>query len=227
MFPLLLPRGVNLDELTEIQNKIAKNFDKKDRVRKVRTIAGCDVSFSRKNRACAACVIIDCGTLKVLKKRVIKTKVKFPYIPTFLAFRELEPMGKALKGMDADVYMFGAQGVAHPRRAGLATHLGVLMDRPAIGVAKTRLCGEAREPADRRGAFTKLVDNGETVGAVLRTRKGVKPVYVSVGNKISLNKAIKLTLLVSPKYRLPEPIRLAHAVATECMGRRTQNLLYI
>ena len=146
-------------------------------------------------------------------------KVKFPYIPTFLAFRELEPMLKAIKGLEADVYMIGAQGVAHPRRAGLASHLGVILDRPTLGVAKNRLCGEAEMPPDERGAYTLLKDNGETIGAVVRTRTGVEPVYVSVGHKISLEVSIRITLETARNYRLPEPIRAAHGIATDAMRK--------
>ncbi len=217
MFPILTPRGVNLDELAGIQGRVAKRVDRRDRVRKLRTIAGCDLSFARDDRACAACAVLDYDSMEVLERRTVEVKVRFPYIPTFLAFRELEPMARAIKGFDADVYMVGAQGLAHPRRAGLASHLGVLLDRPTIGVAKSRLCGEARQPADRRGAHTKLVDRGETIGAVLRTRAGVSPVYVSIGHKVSLERAIEITLGAARKYRLPEPIRVAHRLATDAM----------
>jgi deoxyribonuclease V len=146
-------------------------------------------------------------------------KVKFPYIPTFLAFRELEPMLKVIKKMEADVYMIGAQGLAHPRRAGLASHLGIILKQPTLGVAKSRLCGDAEVPSDERGAHTLLKDRGETIGAVVRTRPGVQPVYVSIGHKISLEMAIRITLETTQKYRLPEPIRAAHQLATDAMRK--------
>lgn len=219
MLPILKPLRTNLDELAQIQNRVAKRVDKKDRVRKLETIAGCDISFTRGDRAYAACAVLDYRSLGVLKYRVEGVKVGFPYIPTFLAFRELGPMLKVVKGMEADVYMVGAQGLAHPRRAGLASHLGVLLDRPTLGVAKSRLCGDARAPPNERGAHSPLKDGEETIGAVLRTRVDVQPVYVSVGHKISLERAIEITLETVRKYRLPEPIRAAHQLATDAMRK--------
>lgn len=220
MLPLLTPPKVDLEELIRIQKKIAEMVIKRDSFSKLDTIAGCDVSFTRGEWACAACVVLDYHDLNIVKQRTRQVRLKFPYLPTFLAFRELEAMLKVLHGIETDVYMVGAHGIAHPRRAGLASHLGVLLDRPTLGVAKSKLCGEAEEPGEKKGNFSPLKDNGETIGAVVRTREGGRPVYVSVGHKISLSSAIRITLETTRDHRLPEPLRLAHTIATKSMQDR-------
>jgi deoxyribonuclease V len=220
MLPILKPPKLDLDELARMQEKIAKRVILEDRFRKLETIAGCDISFARGDKAYAACAVLDYGSLRVLKRKIVAVKLKFPYIPTFLAFRELEAMLRVIKGIEADVYMVGAQGRAHPRRAGLACHLGVALNRPALGVAKSRLCGSAEDPPSERGAYTMLQDGGEIVGAVLRTQVGSKPVYVSVGHKLSLKTAIRITLETTRTHRLPEPLRAAHELATRAMRTR-------
>ncbi|MDI6643352.1 MAG: endonuclease V [Candidatus Hodarchaeaceae archaeon] len=219
MLPILRPPRFDLDELTRIQEQIAKRVDRRDRFKKLETIAGCDISFARGNLAYAACAVLDYRSLEVLNRRAIKVGLRFPYIPTFLAFRELEGMLEAVKGLEADVYMVGAQGLAHPRRAGLACHLGVMLDRPALGVAKSRLCGEAHMPPKRIGSYTWLKDGKEIIGAVVRTQSDAKPVYVSIGHKLSLKTAIKITLDTTRNHRLPEPLRIAHELATAAMRR--------
>lgn len=226
MLPILKPPTTSLDELSEIQMKVAEKVTKKDEVGEPDIIAGCDISFSKEGEAYAASVLLEYPDLDELDRRITKVKVDFPYIPTFLAFRELEPMLKVLKGVEADVYMIGAQGIAHPRRAGLASHLGVIIDEPTLGVAKNILCGEAKEPSKEKGAYTLLKDKEEVIGAVVRTRSEVKPVYVSIGHKISLEKAIEMTLETAPKYRLPEPIRAAHNLATKAMKEKPASSLH-
>jgi len=217
MFPILKPPKLDLEELARIQQRVAKRVIREDRLRKLDTIAGCDISFAEGDRAVAACALLDYKSLKLLDQRSVAVKLKFPYIPTFLAFRELDGLLKAVDDINADVYMVGAQGIAHPRRAGLASHLGVTLNRPTVGVAKSRLCGEAKEPAKKRGAYSLLRDCGETIGAALRTQTGGKPVYVSIGHKLSLKTAIRITLKTTRGYRLPEPLRLAHELATRAM----------
>jgi deoxyribonuclease V len=217
MLPILRPPKLDLEDLARIQQGIARRVRQRDGFRRLGTIAGCDISFARGNFAFAACVMLDYKTLEVFKQNVVGVRLRFPYIPTFLAFRELEGLLKSTEGMDADVYMVGAHGLAHPRRAGLACHLGVMLNRPALGIAKGRLCGEAAPPANRRGAYSLLRDGGEIVGAVLRTRTNVKPIYVSVGHKLALKTAIKIALETTRKHRLPEPLRRAHERATKAM----------
>ncbi len=217
MLDILKTEQVDLDELSRIQEEVAGRVVKDDEVGVPDTIAGCDVSFSEEDEAFASCVLFEYPGLERLDSNAVEVEIDFPYIPTFLAFRELEPMLKAVKEIDADVYMIDSQGLAHPRRAGLASHLGVAMDEPTIGVAKNRLCGEADEPQVEKGSSSVLRDEGEVIGAVLRTRTDVNPVYVSIGHKITLERAIEITLNVSPKYKIPEPIRAAHKLATEKM----------
>lgn len=219
MLPLLRPPQLDLEELVKIQNRIARKVVKRDGFKKLETIAGCDISYAHKDTAYAACAVLDFRSLEVIEKRVRKVKLKFPYIPTFLAFREIDGMLKVIKGVKADVFMVGAQGLAHPRRAGLACHLGVVLDQPTVGVAKTRLIGEAKTPANRKGAHALLRDAGETIGAVIRTRPNSKPVNVSIGHKLSLKTSIKIVLETSRDHRLPEPLQAAHEMATRAMRK--------
>jgi deoxyribonuclease V len=142
--------------------------------------------------------------------------VSFPYIPGLLSFREVPAALAALEALPAapDLILCDGQGIAHPRRCGLASHLGLLARTPSIGVAKTRLVGEHRAPAARRGAWAPLVHRGERIGAVLRTRAGVKPVYVSIGHRVSLATALRLVMACTRRYRIPEPLRWAHRLAS-------------
>ncbi len=139
-------------------------------------------------------------------------ETRFPYIPGLLSFREapvcLEAVAKL--GQPPDLFMIDGQGVAHPRRLGLASHLGLFFDKPTIGCAKSRLIGKFEEPGAERGAWSPLRDGEETIGAVVRTRSRVKPVFVSVGHKCTLEDAIRITLACATRYRIPEPTRLAH-----------------
>jgi len=208
----------------KIQDKIAKGVIRKDRMKKIETIASCDLSFVNRDKAYVACAVLDYKNLELVDKKIAKVKVDFPYIPTFLAFREVEPMLEVARGADADVFMIGAQGIAHPRRAGLASHFGVVIDKPTVGVAKGRLCGEAEEPQSKRGAYSLLREGKEVIGAVLRTQKDAKPVYVSIGNKLSLKTAIKITFETTRENRLPEPLRVAHELATKAMRGENTSL---
>ena len=217
MLPILKPPKFDLNELARIQEKIAKNVIREDRLKKLERIAGCDLSFASRDDAYAACALLDYKSLELIDKKIIKVKIKFPYIPTFLAFREVDPMLKVAWDVGADVFIIGAQGIAHPRRAGLASHFGVLINKPTVGVAKGRLCGVAEEPPNKQGAYSLLKDGGEVIGAVLRTQKDAKPVYVSIGNKLSLKTAIKISLETTRENRLPEPLRMAHELATKAM----------
>ncbi|MEM2192144.1 MAG: endonuclease V [Candidatus Hadarchaeales archaeon] len=219
MLPILLPPKLDVKKLAEIQEKISKLVVIRDGFERIKRVAGCDISFAKSDRAWGACVVMDYETLEVLDKNLVRVKLKFPYIPTFLAFRELEGMLKAVDGLEADVYMVGAHGLAHPRRAGLACHLGVALDKPTFGVAKSLLVGEAEEPADVRGSHTPLRDGEEIIGAAVRTNVGSKPVYVSIGHKITLESAIAITLHTTRGHRLPEPLLAAHRLATAEMKR--------
>lgn len=219
MLDILKPPSTNLEDLSKIQEEVAKRVIKEDQVCEIRTIAGCDISFSKNDHAYAASVLLDYIDLKELDHEIKKVKIEFPYIPTYLAFRELEPMLRVLKDMEADVYIIEGHGIAHPRRAGLASHIGTIIDKPTIGVAKNILCGEAEEPLMEKGSHTLIKDNGDVIGAAVRTRSNVNPVYVSIGHKVSLERAIDVTLKTSPRYKLPRPIRAAHRLATSAMNK--------
>ena len=152
---------------------------------------------------------------KIVETRQARRKVVFPYIPGLLSFREGPVCIEAVKTLkcEPDVFIIDGQGIAHPRRLGLAAHLGLFFDKPTIGCAKSRLTGNFEEPSLEKGAYSPLKDKQEIVGAVVRTRTNVKPVFVSVGNKCLLKEAIEITLGCTTKYRLPEPTRLAHHLA--------------
>ncbi len=162
-------------------------------------------------RAWASLVIIELKTLKPIYDLVVEDVVSFPYIPTFLAFREMPLLIKLYEKakVKPDVFFIDGQGIAHPRGCGIASHFGVETGMVSVGVAKTRLFGYYDEPGERRGEFSYLKYRGKILGAVVRTRDRTAPVFVSVGHRISLRTAVNLVLKTS-KYRIPEPTRLAH-----------------
>ncbi|MDH7486811.1 MAG: deoxyribonuclease V [Anaerolineae bacterium] len=181
----------------------------------IRTIAGIDVSFPRPDLARAAVVVLSYPDQTPLEQTTAELPVHFPYIPGLLSFRETPVVLAALEKLGAmpDLLMCDAQGRAHFRRLGLASHVGVLLDHPTIGCAKSRLVGTHHMPGEEKGSYTWLYDGEEVIGAVVRTRTGTSPVYVSVGHKIDLPTAIAVVLTCTLDTRLPEPTRLAHQVA--------------
>lgn len=180
----------------------------------VQTVAGLDVSV-RGDQVRAAVVVLDANTTEVVDQAIWEGPVAFPYVPGLLSFREVPAILPALRQLEVlpDVLMLDAHGRAHPRRFGLACHLGLLLNRPALGVAKTVFVGTHDELALEKGSHVELVHRGETVGAVLRTRARVKPVYVSVGYRVTLDDARALALRLATRYKLPEPTRLAHRLS--------------
>jgi len=178
----------------------------------LRLIGGVDTGY-REPFARAVIVVLRYPTLQMLTHTVAEVPVTYPYIPGLLTMREGPAIEAAWASLPADLrpqlLFFDGHGVAHPRRMGIAAHMGVLLDVPAIGVAKRVLCGDHVPVPDRVGAWQALIHEGETVGAVLRTRRGVKPVIVSPGHRVSLETAVRLTLTVCRGYKLPEPTRLA------------------
>jgi deoxyribonuclease V len=180
----------------------------------VGTVGGLDVSV-REDRVRAAVVVLRLPALDVVEEAVWEGPVAFPYVPGLLSFREVPAVLPALERLRAlpDVLMLDAQGRAHPRRFGLACHLGVLLEKPALGVAKTLLVGRHGPLGEAQGSTADLVHRGEVVGRAVRTRAGVKPVYVSVGHRVTLDDATALTLRLVAKTKLPEPTRLAHRLS--------------
>lgn len=190
-----------------------------------RTIAGLDVSYEGNGegatgRLAAAAVVLDADTLDVIEESVVTGTTAFPYVPGLLAFRELPTLVQALEQLvvQPDVLVCDGFGVAHPRRFGLACHLGVLTGLPSFGVAKTPFIGSYDLPGEDRGASTSLRDGGEVIGRVLRTRRAVKPVFVSVGHRIDLDTACRLTLALAPGFRLPETTRRADRLSRDALA---------
>ena len=183
-----------------------------------RFIAGVDISVNRVKKAAAgAVVVIKYPELELVETKVARGKLDFPYIPGLLSFRELPLTLAAFEMLDVspDLVMVDGQGIAHPRRFGLASHLGLFLETPTIGCAKSLLCGKCVEPGIERGSSAPIMDKNEITGAALRTRTGVKPVYVSIGHGIDLKTAVERVLDCCRGYRLPEPTRLAHLAAGE------------
>ncbi len=206
--------NVSPSEAMEIQQQLRDRVSTERDLGQVNTVAGVDVSF-KGDVARAAVVILSYPELAPLDYSLAELPVEFPYIPGLLAFREAPAVLAALEKLktEPDLFIFDAQGLAHPRRMGLATHLGVIIDRPSIGCAKSRLCGRHYDPGPERGSYTYLYDGEEIIGAVVRTQTGVSPLYVSIGHKVDLPTAIEYVLSCCTKYRLPETTRYAHRVA--------------
>jgi deoxyribonuclease V len=201
-------------EARDIQHQLCGRVLVQPFDRQPEVIAGLDVSV-KEGQARAAAVLLSYPDLVPFQATTAEMSVSFPYVPGLLAFREGPVVLAALEQLTdrPDVLMFDAQGLAHPRRMGLATHLGVLLDMPAVGCAKSRLCGVHAEPDEEKGSWTPLMDGDEVIGAVVRTRTNVQPVFVSVGHRLDLEAAVSLVLSCTTKYRLPEPTRWAHRVA--------------
>ena len=180
----------------------------------VRYVAGADVS-TEGDRAYATVAVLDFPGLSVVEVQGFEAALEFPYVPGLLAFREIPSVVGALRKVETavDVVILDAQGLAHPRRMGLASHIGLFLDVPAVGCAKSLLVGKVEEPGVEKGGAADLVHRGEVVGRVVRTRERVSPVYVSVGNGIDLDSAEELVRACCTKYRLPEPTRQAHNAA--------------
>lgn len=212
------PWKVTPSEAVEIQKRLARGVVIKRLGGHARYVAGVDCAFSLDGGYCiGAAVMWDNERRKIIERRHAMRKVFFPYVPGLLSFREAPSVVAALKKLSItpDLLMCDGQGIAHPRRIGIAAHVGLLTAIPSVGCAKSRLIGEYREPGNERGAFSWLEDKGETLGVVLRTRSGVKPVFVSVGHMTDLQSATEIVLDCAEKYRLPEPIRGADRLAGE------------
>ncbi|MEU2661841.1 endonuclease V [Micromonospora sp. NPDC007220] len=185
------------------------------------TVAGLDVAYAESgDRLAAAVTVLDARTLAVVDSAVSVGRPAFGYVPGLFAFRELPALLDALDRLTVlpEMLVCDGHGLAHPRRFGLACHLGVVTGLPSIGVGKTPLLGEWTPPAGRRGAWTPLRDGDETVGRVLRTRDGVKPVFVSVGHRMSLDDATARVLALTPRYRLPETTRTADRLCRDALA---------
>ncbi len=203
-------------DAVQLQRRLSAKVIRRDRLRQVKYVAGVDVAYAEDdNQHFAAVALFDARSLALLESSTARQRAAFPYISGLLAFRELPAVVKALESLHRipDLTICDGQGLAHPRRFGLACHLGVLFDMPTIGCSKSRLWGRAQAVAPCRGSRAPLTDKGEIIGAVLRTRDNVKPVYVSIGHRVCLQTACDWILKLTPAFRLPETTRRADQIA--------------
>ena len=212
---------VSPEEARQIQNRLRTQVVTTDRFGTINTVAGVDIGL-KKDIARASVVVLSFPELQVVDSVVTESPVRFPYIPGLLSFREIPPLLTAFSELqtEPDLVIVDGQGIAHPRRFGLASHLGLVLDKPTIGCAKSRLWGRYEEPDSEQGAYTYLTDKDEVIGAAVRTRTNVRVVYVSIGHRISLDSARTWTLACCQGYRLPETTRHAHNAAS---GKIPQN----
>lgn len=215
----------DLKEAARIQENLANFVDLNLPKKEIELIAGADVAYSKKDNAVfASIVVMNYPELTPLEKVKAQSYTDFPYVPGFLTFREGPVLVKALERVQRvpDLILFDGNGIAHPKGIGLATHLGVILDLPTIGCAKKKLLGNHHEVPDEFGAHVPLEHEDKQIGAVVRTRVGVKPLFVSAGNKIGLEEALDLVISATRGYRLPEPQRLAHVLVNK-MRRNYDN----
>lgn len=201
---------IEREKLIEIQKRISKNIRLKPFTKKIKKIAVFDISFDKDKGYCAG-ILLD-EKLNIIQKEFLVKTASFPYIPTFLAFRELEFIDKVFKKMSKpDIVLIDGHGLTHPRRCGIAVHFGVKNKIPTIGVAKSHLYGIYKKPKNKKFSYEYIYDeNKEKIGAVLITKENSKPVYVSPGNLIDIKSALKIVKSLTRNYRIPVPLRLAH-----------------
>lgn len=206
----------------QIQRSLADRIISVGRIKPLRLAAGADLAFSTDKAECIAGVVAwDVRRGEVIEQHVVRRPVRFPYVPGLLSFREAPAVLAALRKLrcEPDVFLFDGQGMAHPRRFGLACHIGLLIDRPSIGCAKSVLVGTHQPPKVNKGATAAIHHRGERIGMAVRTRDRVKPVFVSVGHRVSLETAVDVTLNCCTRYRLPEPTRLADQLVARDRAR--------
>lgn len=205
-------------EAVQLQKELIEKIRIEPFDRDIRRIAGADISFNKYSKTVyAAFVVLEAGTMRITSAASAVVEVDFPYIPGLLSFREIPPLLEAWKRLDEepDVIVFDGQGIAHPRRMGIATHMGLVLDRPTIGCAKSVLTGRFKEPGAEPGDSSPLVDRGEVIAAALRTKKKTKPVFISPGHRMDLDSAVRIMMQTVRGYRIPEPTRQAHLLVNK------------
>ncbi len=200
-------------EAVELQKSLRERVRLQPLKKQIKTIAGADISFNKFSTVVyAGLVVMRLPSLEVIEEVGVVSETTFPYVPGLLSFRESPSVLEAWAKLktEPDAVMFDGQGIAHPRRVGIASHVGLIINRPTLGCAKSVLVGKYEEPPQERGHWTELIDKGEVVGAAVRTKTNVQPIFVSPGHLIDLEGATKLTLACDGGYRQPEPTRRAH-----------------
>ena len=216
------PWNLSPQEAIALQKDLADKVIRYDQLDNIRYIAGVDVGFENNHQTTRAAVaLLSYPDLKLKAHAIARRPTDFPYVPGLLSFREIPASIQAIEQLKQkpDLILCDGQGLAHPRRLGIACHLGLLLDIPTIVVGKTRLIGKHEEPPNEKGSWVPLMDKGEEIGAVLRTRVNVKPLYISLGHRISLTSAVDYVMHSISRYRLPETTRWAHRLAS---GDQTQ-----
>jgi deoxyribonuclease V len=212
------PWVLTVEEATEIQQRLRQEVITTDQLETVQYVAGVDVGFEAEGTITrAAIAILSFPNLQLQEQSIARLPTQFPYVPGYLSFREVPAVLEALAQVKItpDLLLCDGQGIAHPRRFGIAAHLGLLVNIPAIGVGKSLLVGKHDEVPDQKGSWVPLIHKGETIGAVLRTRPGTKPLYISIGHRVTLSTAIDYVMRCTTKYRLPETTRFAHKLASD------------
>lgn len=207
--------NLTTEQAREVQKQLSPKIICSNLITQPRLIAGIDISIYRRSEGCAAVVLLDYPSLEIVESAFSEGEIRYPYVPGLLSFREAPLILEACRKLvrKPDLILVDGQGIAHPRRFGIAAHLGLLLNIPSIGCAKSRLIGDHNSIPDEAGKYDYLVDGAEIIGAAVRTRRGCKPVYISVGHMVDLPAAIRWTLNCCKGYRLPEPTRLAHIAA--------------
>ncbi len=210
--------NVTIPEAIALQKQLRSQISLVSLEKEVRYVAGADISFNKfSDTVYAGIVVLDAETLQEVTRSMVVTETHFPYVPGLLSFREIPALLQAWEqlSLKPDVVIVDGHGIAHPRRLGIATHFGLLIDTPTIGCGKSKLTGHFTEPANETGATSPLLDRQEQIGIVLRTKKNVLPVFVSPGHKITFDESLALVRKCITKYRLPETTRHAHNAVNE------------
>jgi deoxyribonuclease V len=212
--------NVTCKEAIDIQQELRQRLiiHDKDFPTKIKTVASADISYSKQDDLFyAAVILMDYSSMEIIEERTVVERAPFPYVPGLLSFREGPALVKTFEKLQhiPDVVIFDGQGIAHPRGVGLASHMGLFLDIPTIGCAKTRLVGRYGEVGKEVGDYADLTLDGRIVGAVLRTKKKIKPVFISPGYRIGIRKSADIVLDCCRGYKLPEPIRRAHLVVNQ------------
>lgn len=223
-YPDLHPWNVSPKEAFEIQSKLLEKVILRFDSRRIRSVAGADIALDLKSgEGIGGVIVYTFPDLEEVERVSGHVKLSFPYVPGLLAFREAPVLIEVFKKLknEPDLVIFDGQGRAHPRRMGIATHLGIILDKPSIGCAKSRLIGEYEEPKNSFGDYSALMDRGDRIGAVLRTRKNVKPIFISPGHRMDLEKSIEMIKACCDGYRIPKPTREAdHFVESLKRGQK-------